>query len=121
MLRHVAVNVLLVVVSLDAQAPKVPEPADVFGFKPGTDYKLATHAQIVEYFTRLDAASDRVVVEEIGRTAENRPLILALISSEANIRNRARYKEIARQLATARGVDEAKARALAKEGKAIVW
>jgi hypothetical protein len=110
--------------SLGAQRPaagRVPEPADVFGFAPGTDYKLATHAQIVEYFTRLDAASDRVVVEEIGRTREGRPLILALVSSEANIRNRARYKDIARQLATARGLDEPQARALAKEGKAIVW
>jgi len=102
-------------------APRVPEPAEVFGFRPGTDYKLATHAQIVEYFKRLDAASDRVIVEEIGRTVEGRPLILALISSEANIRNRARYRDIARQLALARGVDEARARALAKEGKAIVW
>jgi hypothetical protein len=112
---------LLLTAAVGAQSAKVPEPADVFGFKPGTDYKLATHAQIVEYFTRLDAASDRVVVEEIGKTVEGRPLILAQISSEANIKNRARYKEIARQLALARGVDETKARALAKEGKAIVW
>jgi hypothetical protein len=112
---------LLGAATASAQTARVPEPADVFGFKPGTDYKLATHAQIVEYFTRLDAASDRVVVEEIGKTAEGRPLILALISSEANIKNRARYKDIARQLATARGLDEARARALAKEGKAIVW
>ena len=48
-------------------------------------------------------------------------MILAVISSEANIKNRARYQEIARQLAIARGVDEPRARALAKEGKAIVW
>jgi hypothetical protein len=112
---------ILLTTSLQAQPAKVPEPSDVFGFRPGTDYKLATHAQIVEYFKRLDAASDRVVVEEIGRTAEDRPLVLALISSEANIKNRARYKEIAKQLATARGIDDATARALAKEGKAIVW
>ena len=112
---------LLAAATVVGQARTVPEPADAFGFRPGTDYKLATHAQIVEYFTRLDAASDRVVVEEIGRTAEGRPLILALISSEANIKNLARYKEIARQLAHARGLDEARARALAKEGKAIVW
>jgi hypothetical protein len=104
-----------------ASTTKVPEPSDVFGFKPGDDYKLANHAQIVEYFRRLDAASDRVLVEEIGRTAEDRPLILAFISSEANLKNRARYKDISRQLALARGLDEAKARALAKEGKAIVW
>jgi hypothetical protein len=121
MRAHALLLLLFSAATAFAQTSKVPEPADVFGFKPGTDYKLATHAQMVEYFTRLDAASDRVVVEEIGKTAEGRPLLLALISSEANIRNRARYKDIARQLAIARGVDEATARALAKEGKAIVW
>ena len=100
---------------------KVPEPQDVFGFQPGADYKLASHEQIVEYFTRLDAASDRVVVDQIGKSTEGRPMILAVISSEANIKNRARYKDIARRLAMARGVSETEARSLAKEGKAIVW
>jgi Zinc carboxypeptidase len=100
---------------------RAPEPKDVFGFAPGDDYKLASHEQIVEYFHTLDAASERIVVEEIGKSSEGRPMILAAISSEANIRNRARFQEIARQLAIARGVDEPRARALAKEGKAIVW
>ncbi|MEO8679257.1 MAG: M14 metallopeptidase family protein [Vicinamibacterales bacterium] len=113
--------------SLDAQGRaatppvKVPEPADVFGFQPGADYKLASHEQIVEYFHQLDAASDRIAVEEFGRSSEGRPMILAVISSEANLRNRARYQEIARKLAISRGVSDAEARALAKEGKAIVW
>ncbi|MGE3889344.1 MAG: M14 metallopeptidase family protein [Vicinamibacterales bacterium] len=104
-----------------AAAARVPEPKDVFGFAPGDDYKLASHEQIVDYFRKLDAASDRIVVEEIGKSTLGRPMILAVISSEANIKNRSRYQEIARQLAIARGVDEPKARALAKEGKAIVW
>jgi hypothetical protein len=104
-----------------AAARAVPEPKDVFGFRPGDDYKLASHEQIVEYFRKLDAASDRLVVEDIGKSTQGRPMILAVVSSEANLKNRARYQEIARQLAFARGVDEPKARALAKEGKAIVW
>ncbi len=104
-----------------AATTRVPEPADVFGFKPGADYKLASHEQILEYFRKLDAASDSIIVETIGKSAEGRDMILALISSEANLKNRARYKEISRTLALARGVDEAKARALAKEGKVIVW
>ncbi|MCC7179688.1 MAG: hypothetical protein IT177_15015 [Acidobacteria bacterium] len=104
-----------------ASSARVPEPKDVFGFAPGDDYKLASHEQILDYFRKLDAASDRIVVEEIGKSTLGRPMILAAISSEANIKNRARYQEIARQLAIARGVDEPKARALAKEGKAIVW
>ncbi len=118
----VVVSILLAIFSLSgAAAERVPEPKDVFGFKPGDDYKLASHAQIVTYFRQLDAASDRIVVEDIGKSVEGRPMILAFISSEANIKNRARYKEIARQLALARGVSETEARALAKEGKAIVW
>ena len=100
---------------------KAPTPRDVFGFTPGEDYTLFTWDQDVEYFTKLDAASDRIVVEEIGKTTLGKPMLLAIISSEANLRNRARYKEIARQLALAKGVDDARAHALAKEGKAIVW
>jgi hypothetical protein len=99
----------------------IPEPKDVFGFQPGADYKLASHEQIVDYFHKLDAASDRIIVEDIGKSTEGRPMILALISSEANLKNRERYKAISRQLALARGTDEPTARKLAKEGKAIIW
>lgn len=102
-------------------AVKVPSPEDVFGFQVGADYKLASHEQIVDYFTKLDASSDRIIVETIGKSSEGRPMIMAIISSEANLKNRARYQDIARRLAITRGVDEAAARALAKEGKAIVW
>jgi hypothetical protein len=124
--RCAFILVLLLIAPIAAQAQRgaaarVPEPADVFGFQPGADYKLASHEQIIEYFRKLDAASDRIVVETIGKSAQGRDMILALISSEANLKNRARYKEISRTLALARGVDEAKARALAKEGKAIIW
>lgn len=99
----------------------VPEPKDVFGFEPGADYKLASHEQIREYFAQLDGASDRITVERIGRSSEGRDMIVAIISSEANLKNRARYQEIARKLSIARGVSEAEARALSKEGKVIVW
>ncbi len=99
----------------------VPQPADVFGFRPGADFKLANHAAIVKYFRDLDAASERVIVEDIGTSVEGRPMILALISSEANLKNRERYREISRRLALARGVNETEARALAKEGRAVIW
>lgn len=123
-LRRVAL--LLAVASLGLHLPaasqaRIPEPKDVFGFVPGADYKLASHDELLAYFGRLDAASDRIVVEQIGVSTLGRPMILALISSEENLRNRERYREIARRLAQARGVSEGEARALAKEGKAIVW
>jgi hypothetical protein len=56
-------------------------------------------------------------VEEIGRSTLGKPMILAMISSEANLQNRERYREIARRLALARGVSEPDARALAQEGQ----
>ncbi len=121
-LRPLACLALVLALAAPAAAQTaIPEPKDVFGFVPGADYKLASHAQLVEYFQRLDAASDRIIVEEIGRSTLGKPMLLALISSEANLANRARYREIARRLATARGTSEAEARALAREGKAIVW
>jgi hypothetical protein len=100
---------------------QVPAPRDVFGFEPGTDYKLANHQQIVAYFQALDAASDRVLVEEIGKSTLGRPMILALISSEENLRNRERLKEVSRRLALARDLDEGEARRLSREGRVVVW
>ena len=61
------------------RAAEIPTPKSVFGFRPGDDYHLANYAQIVEYYRKLDAASDRIRVLEIGPTAEGRSLILAVI------------------------------------------
>jgi hypothetical protein len=102
-------------------AGQVPTPASVIGWEPGEDYKLADYGQISEYFRQLDAASDRIRLTEIGRTAEGRPMMLAFISSEENLRELDRYREISRRLALARDLDEPEARALAEQGRAIVW
>ncbi|HKG21238.1 MAG TPA: hypothetical protein VKC34_05010, partial [Blastocatellia bacterium] len=59
---------------------KVPSPRDVLGFTPGDDRKLASWGQFVDYFKRLDQASDRVVLQDLGKTTLNRPFMLAVIS-----------------------------------------
>jgi hypothetical protein len=100
---------------------QVPTPESVIGFRPGTDYKLADYGLISEYFSRLDAASDRMVVNQIGTTAEGRPMMLAVISSEENLRQLDRWKDIARRLAMAEGLSDQEARRLAREGRAVVW
>ena len=102
-------------------AAQVPAPADIFGFRPGDDYKLADYSQIQEYFHALAAASDRVVLEQIGESSLGKPMLLALISSEENIRNRDQYKSISRRLALTTDLSAGEARRLAGEGKAIVW
>ena len=62
-----------------------------------------------------------MVVQEIGKTAEGRPHLMAIVTSPANHKNLARYKEISRRLALAEGLTDEQARALATEGKAVVW
>src|SRR5690606_36052371 len=64
---------------------------------------------------------DRMVLDTIGLTAEGRPQLMAIITSPANHRNIARYREIAEKLARAEGVDSAEAAKLAAEGKGVVW
>jgi hypothetical protein len=102
-------------------ASAVPTPDQVLGFRPGTDYKLADYEQLVRYFRALDAASERVRVVDIGKSTEGRVMIAALITSEANHRRLDRIREISRLLARARPRDDAEARALAAEGRAVVW
>ncbi len=99
----------------------IPTPESVFGFYPGADFQLADWPSILQYLQTLDAASDRMVLEEIGHTAEGQPMVLAIISSPENLARRERYRAIAERLARARGVDESEARQLASEGKAVIW
>lgn len=57
----------------------------------------------------------------LGRSTSGRPLIVAMISSEANLKKLDRYREIQRLLADPRlVVDDAEAARLAAEGKAVV-
>lgn len=100
---------------------RITSPKEFFGFNIGDDYKLATYTQFVDYWRKVDGESDRMVVEEIGKSAEGRPQLMAIITSPENHRMLARYKEISRKLAHAEGLTDAEARALAKEGKAVVW
>ncbi len=99
---------------------QVPAPEDVFGFKVGADYKLADYDQMLDYYQQLDQSSDRVQMIEIGKSVMERPIKLMFISSEENLKKLDRYREISEKLARAR-ISEEEARALAKEGKAIVW
>ena len=70
----------------------VPTPKDVLGFQVGEFH--ASHDNLVTYFRQLAQSSPRVKYEIYGKTHENRPLTVAIISSEANIK---RIEEIRQQ------------------------
>ena len=124
-IRHLSVIVLLVIAVLGSQAAeaqaKVTSPKEQFGFAIGDDYQLVNYTQLVAYWKKLDAESDRMTLVNIGRTAEGRPMVMAIITSPRNHGRLGRYKDIAKRLALAKGLDDAQARRLAAEGKAVVW
>ena len=102
-------------------AAQLTSPEEQFGYRLGTDYQLVNYQQLTEYWHLLAEQSDRMTVESIGRTEEGREQLMATITSPANRANLERYREIAARLARADGVSEEEARALAAEGKAVVW
>ena len=112
---------LLALIAAPAAQKTVTAPKEQFGFSLGDDYQLANYKQISEYWRLLDGQSDRLAVAEIGKTAEGRPQLMAIVTSPANHKRLAHYKEISRRLALAEGLSDGQARALAKEGKAVVW
>jgi hypothetical protein len=105
-----------------AQAPpKVTTPEQFFGHAIGADYVLFNYTKFAEFVRRLDAESDRMIVQSIGKTAEGRDQLMAIITSPENHRQLAKYKDIARRLALAEGLTDDQARQLARDGKAVVW
>jgi hypothetical protein len=104
----------------EARAAAVPAPESVFGFKAGSDYHLADFEQVTKYFQALAAASPRIKLQNIGPTGYGRQMFIAFISSPENIRELDHYRGIVQQLAAGK-IDQATAKKLAEEGKAIVW
>ncbi len=113
--------VCLICFDFQARAQSVPSPKSVLGFQPTDDKTIADWRQITDYFAKLDKASNRVKVEEIGRTTLGKPLIVAFISAPENIKNLEKYRQINQKLADPRTVkDSAEAENLIKQGKTIV-
>ena len=96
-------------------------PQQQFGHEIGADYVLPDYAAFMAYWHKLDAESDRLKVVEIGRTAEGRPQLMAIVTSPANHARLDHYKGISKRLAMAEGLTPDEARALAREGKSVVW
>jgi hypothetical protein len=111
---------LLIAPALGAQG-HITTPKEALGANFGDDYFLASYKQMSAYWRTLDRESDRMVLHEMGKTAEGRPHLMAIVTSPANHKKLARYKDISSRLAHAEGLTDAQARALAKEGKAVVW
>ena len=103
-----------------AAQSRIPTPASVIGFTPGTDRRLPAWRDVVAYFTALDAASPRVTVRTLGLTTLGRPFIAAFIGDSATIADLPRYREIQRKLADARLRAPGEVQRLVAAGKVVV-
>ncbi|MFN0111630.1 MAG: M14 family zinc carboxypeptidase [Blastocatellia bacterium] len=81
---------------------KVPRPETVLGFKVGEDRKLANWEKFVAYFKRLTETSDRIKLDELGKTTLGKPFVAATISSPENLKRLEEFKQIQLRLSDPR-------------------
>jgi hypothetical protein len=120
-MKSLAAVLLLVSLSVRAQVPTpLPTPESHFGHPMGVDRELLDWDKVVSYYQALAKSSDKIRVEELGKTAYGRPFVMATISSPATLRNLGRYREIQAKLADPRRTTPSEAAALIAEGKTVV-
>lgn len=64
---------------------------DFLGHELGT--KFTFHHQVVDYFEHVAENSDKVQIQQYGKTSEGRPLIVAFISSPENMKRLKEHQE----------------------------
>lgn len=67
-------------------AQQLKSPSEFLGYELGTQF--TRHHEVVDYYQYLaSVATDRMQLQEYGKTNERRPLVLATISAPTNMRN----------------------------------
>ena len=99
----------------------VPTPEAFFGFRMGTDKKLARYDKIAEYFQKLASGTDRVRYRNLGPTTNGNPFVMLEISSPENLKNRDRLMGLERKLYFQGGAPtDAERDEIFRNGKAVV-
>ncbi len=122
-IRNLSILLIFIFVlscSSDSHISNIPSPENYYGFTIGEDKKLVHPSELIEYFKELGSLSNRMIFKEAGRTTDDNPFIMAIISSSDNIRNVEEYKEINAKLADPRLLTDSQAEELISEGKAVV-
>jgi hypothetical protein len=99
---------------------KVTSPEEFFGFKLGSDRKMARWDKIVDYYALLEKESGEIKVINMGPSTMGHPFLVVIISSEENLANLDRLQKINSMLSDPRGIAEAEIKKLVAEGKAVI-
>ncbi len=99
----------------------ITSPEKFFGFRLGSDRKIARWDRIVEYYRLLEKeAGGKLKVVEMGPTTMGNPFLLVIITSPANMSRLESLRQINLRLSDPRGLSEAEAAKLVAEGRAVV-
>ena len=104
-----------------ALTAQVPSPTDFFGHVVGADYKLINYTDMMRYFRKVEAASDRMQLVDIGATSYGQRMTMAVISSPKNLANIETLRQASVKMAHPGDLDEAGARKIIKAAKPVVW
>jgi hypothetical protein len=111
---------LLVLLAAAALTAAVPTPQSHFGHEIGADRTVLDWDRVVSYFRALEKESPRLRVQELGKTAEGRPMIAAFIAAPETLQHLDRYIEIQKKLADPRITPPAELEPLIAKGKTVV-
>ena len=85
------------------RVPGIPTPKDVLGYHIGAPGRLTYYADALTYYRALAAATPRVQIETIGRSDEDRELVVVWVSSDENLRNLQQNRDNLAKIADPRG------------------
>jgi hypothetical protein len=98
-------------------ATTVPSPRDILGHDIGAPRKLDYYEDLLKYYRALAEKSPRVKIIETGKTEEDRPTVVVLISSETNIAHLETNRQNMARLADPRGLTDAQAHEIIAQTK----
>jgi hypothetical protein len=118
-MRKLLLTIILILSATAALAQNaIPAPDEYLGYTLGE--RFTPYDRILDYFGELTKRSPLITIEKIGETYEGRPLVLAVVTSQAN---RAKLDAIRQSIASLANadVDATKAADLARTTPAIAW
>ena len=95
-------------------------PEQHFGFKPGTNRNLFNYDPLIDYLQKLDEASPRIKMVNIGKSPMRKEMYIAFISSEENIQNLDNLKRINKELAINPNILDTELSDMINNGKVFV-
>ena len=99
----------------------IPSPAEALSLPVGADRTLAEWPQILRYFAILAARSPAVKLDTLGMTTQGRPMIVAAISTPANIRRLDAILAVQKRLADPRTLSRAAEDSLVTSSPVVLW